>query len=93
LLYKNFGLFGNKQFFYKIRKHINKRNQFIIINYKLIKEGSEMPVEFDNYNGNPVIILKRDENDAYPFRFGIRKAELIIENIEKIKKFVKENSK
>jgi hypothetical protein len=52
-----------------------------------------MPVETDEYNGNPVIILKRDENDAYPFRFGIRKAELILENIESIKKFVKENKK
>jgi hypothetical protein len=52
-----------------------------------------MPVEFDKYNGNPVIILKRDENDAYPFRFGIRKAELILENIDSIKKFVKENTK
>jgi hypothetical protein len=52
-----------------------------------------MPVEFDDYNGNPVIILKRDENDAYPFRFGIRKAELILENIDKIKKFVKDNTK
>ena len=52
-----------------------------------------MPVEFDNYNGNPVIIIKRDENDAYPFRFGIRKAELILENIDNIKKFVKENTK
>jgi len=52
-----------------------------------------MPVEFDNYNGNPVIILKRDENDAYPFRFGLRKAELILENLDDIKKFIKENKK
>ncbi len=52
-----------------------------------------MPVEIDNYNGNPVIIIKRDENDAYPFRFGLRKAELILDNIEEIKKFVKQNKK
>jgi len=52
-----------------------------------------MTVEFDVYNGNPVIILKRDENDAYPFRFGVRKAQIIIDHIEDIKKFVKENSK
>lgn len=52
-----------------------------------------MTVEFDEYNGNPVIILKRDENDNYPFRFGVRKAQIIIEHIEDIKKFVKENSK
>jgi hypothetical protein len=51
-----------------------------------------MPVEYEDYNGNPVIVLKRNENDPYPFRFGIRKAELIIENIEDIKKFVKQKS-
>jgi len=50
-----------------------------------------MPVEVEDYNGNPVMVLKRDENDAYPFRFGLRKAQLIIENIEEIKKFVKDN--
>ena len=52
-----------------------------------------MPVEFEDYNGNPVVVLKRDENDTYPFRFGLRKAQLIVENIEEIKKFVKEKSK
>ena len=56
-------------------------------------EGWRMPVEFDEYNGNPVIILKRDENDEYPFRFGLRKAQLILEHIDDIKKFVKEKSK
>jgi hypothetical protein len=56
-------------------------------------EDIKMAVEFDEYNGNPVIILKRDENDAYPFRFGVRKAQIIIDHIEDIKKFVKENSK
>ena len=52
-----------------------------------------MTVEFDEYNGNPVIILKRDENDNYPFRFGVRKAQIIIDHIEDIKKFIKENTK
>lgn len=52
-----------------------------------------MPVETDVYNGNPVIIIKKDENDAYPFRFGLRKAQLIIENIKEIEKFVEKNKK
>ncbi|MEF8879155.1 MAG: hypothetical protein V5A64_02030 [Candidatus Thermoplasmatota archaeon] len=51
-----------------------------------------MPVEYDEYNGNPVIVLKKDENDLYPFRFGLRKAELIVEHIDEIKKFVEKNS-
>jgi hypothetical protein len=56
-------------------------------------EEKIMPVEISEYNGNPVLTLKRDENDNYPFRFGVRKAQLIIEHIDDIKKFVKENSK
>ena len=52
-----------------------------------------MAVEISDYNGNPVIILKRDENDNYPFRFGVRKAQIIIKHIEDIKKFVKDKSK
>jgi len=51
-----------------------------------------MPVEFDEYRGNKMIILKRDENDNYPFRFGLRKAQLIVDNIDAIKKFIKESS-
>jgi hypothetical protein len=51
-----------------------------------------MSVEISDYNGNPVIILKKDENDKYPFRFGVKKAQLILDNIETIKKFVKDNS-
>jgi hypothetical protein len=57
------------------------------------KEANKMVVEIEDYNGNPVIAIKRDENDAYPFRFGLRKAELIMENIEEIKKFVNKNKK
>lgn len=50
-------------------------------------------VEKSVYNGKPIIILKRSENDRFPFSFGLSKARLILDNIEEIKKFVKENSK
>jgi hypothetical protein len=52
-----------------------------------------MVSKIEEYNGNPVIALKIDENDNYPFRFGLRKAQLILDNIEAIKKFVKEQTK
>ncbi len=52
-----------------------------------------MPAEIEDYNGNPVIALKRNENDIYPLRFGLRKAQLILDHIDEIKKFVKEHSK
>ena len=48
-------------------------------------------VERSEYKGKPVIIMKRDENDKYPFVFGLSKAKLILENLEEIKKFVAEN--
>ena len=49
-------------------------------------------VERSEYNGKPIIVLKRDENDKFPFSFGLVKARLILENIEEIKKFVAENT-
>jgi hypothetical protein len=52
-----------------------------------------MIVERSEYNGNPIMIIKNDENDRFPFAFGISKAKKILENIEEIKKFVKENEK
>ena len=46
--------------------------------------------EYDEFKGNRIIVLKRDENDQYGFRFGKKKAQLIVENIEEIKKFAEE---
>ena len=54
-------------------------------------EEETMIVERTEYKGQPVLILKRNENDKYPFSFGLSKARLIIECFEEIKKFVAEN--
>ncbi|MFH1201897.1 MAG: hypothetical protein V1674_03285 [Candidatus Omnitrophota bacterium] len=48
-------------------------------------------VERSEFKGKPVLVIKRDEEDKYPFSFGIAKAKMIVENIEEIKKFVEEN--
>jgi hypothetical protein len=50
-----------------------------------------MIIEKTEYKGQPVIVLKRNENDRYPFSFGLGKARMIVEAIDEIKKFVKEN--
>jgi len=50
-----------------------------------------MPVEFTEFRGNPLIVLKQHEEDEHPFRFGLKKAKLIIDNIEAIKEFIAEN--
>ena len=50
-------------------------------------------VERSEFKGKPVLILKRDENDKYPFAFGLSKAKMMLENLEEIKRFVEENDK
>ncbi len=47
-------------------------------------------IEFGEYRGNKLIILKRSEEDRYPFSFGRGKARLIVENFDAIKKFAEE---
>lgn len=48
-------------------------------------------IERGEYKGKPLIIIKRNEEDKYPFSFGLSKAKLILDNLEEIKKFVEEN--
>lgn len=45
------------------------------------------------YKDNPVIVLFVNEDEKYPFSFGLAKARLILNNIEEIKKFVSDNEK
>lgn len=48
-------------------------------------------VSESEFKGNPMIVIKNDEEDKYPFQFGVKKAKLVLENIEAIKKFVEKN--
>ncbi|MCX6807025.1 MAG: hypothetical protein NT135_02830 [Candidatus Berkelbacteria bacterium] len=50
-------------------------------------------VEESEFKGNPMIVIKNDEEDQYPFQFGVKKAKLVLENIEEIKKFVEKYDK
>jgi len=47
-----------------------------------------MIVEESEYMSKPMLVIKRDENDRFPFSFGMGKALKIVEAIEDIKKFV-----
>ena len=49
-------------------------------------------IERSEFKGKPVLIIKRSEDDKYPFAFGLSKAKLILENLEEIKKFVAEHN-
>ena len=46
-----------------------------------------MVVEFDEFKGNKMIVLKRNDDDPYPFKFGKNKAKLLIEHYDEVKKF------
>lgn len=50
-------------------------------------------VSESEFKGNPMIVLKNDEEDKFPFQFGLKKAKLILENIEAIKQFVEKHDK
>jgi uncharacterized protein YgiM (DUF1202 family) len=43
------------------------------------------------FKGNPMIVIKNSEDDQYPFQFGVKKAKMVLENIEEIKKFVQKH--
>ena len=49
-----------------------------------------MVVEYGEFKGNKMIILKRNADDTYPFQFGKAKAKLIVENFDVIKAFAEE---
>ena len=50
-------------------------------------------VEFGEFKGNKMIVLKRTPDDKFPFQFGLSKAKLILEHVADIKKFVDDNPK
>lgn len=50
-------------------------------------------VEESEFKGNKMIVLKNDEEDKYPFQFGVKKAKLVLENIDAIKAFVEKYDK
>lgn len=50
-------------------------------------------VIFSEYKGKPTISLKKNEDDKYSFTFGLTKARLILDNLEKVKQFVEEHKR
>jgi hypothetical protein len=50
-------------------------------------------VSESEFKGNAMIVLANDEDDKYPFQFGVKKAKLVLENIDAIKAFVEKNDK
>jgi hypothetical protein len=52
-----------------------------------------MLFERSEFKGKPMLVLKRSEDEKFPFSFGLTKAKMILESVEEIKKFVADNDK
>lgn len=48
-------------------------------------------VSESEYKGNPMIVIKSTPEDKFPFQFGVKKARLVVEHIEDIKKFLQKH--
>ena len=45
------------------------------------------------YNGKPLLELLKDADEKFGFKFGVKKARLIIEHIDAIRAFVEKHDK
>ena len=52
-----------------------------------------MKIEKGDFKGHPVLAFTDEENKRNLLTIGLRKAKLIVEQIEEIKKFIQENEK
>lgn len=54
----------------------------------------EKKVVLGEYKGKPILSLYReDDNESkYPFSFGQKKAQMIVQNFEEIKRFAQSNA-
>jgi len=50
-----------------------------------------MIVQESEYKGKAILVIKRNEDEKYPFSFGLAKAKIILESIEDIKAFVEKH--
>jgi len=50
-------------------------------------------VSESEYKGNPMIVIKSQPDDKFPFQFGVKKAKLVIAHIEDIKAFIAKHDK
>jgi hypothetical protein len=52
-----------------------------------------MIIEESEYMGKPMLVIKNDENDRFPFSFGLSKAKKMLGAVDQIKAFVEKNDK
>ena len=47
-----------------------------------------MIIEESDFKGSKILVFKEQEDSKYPFSFGLKKAKIILDHTEDIKKFV-----
>ncbi|GBR77414.1 hypothetical protein RDn1_073 [Candidatus Termititenax dinenymphae] len=52
-----------------------------------------MLIEETEYMGKPMLSIKNDDKDRFPFSFGLAKAKKMLGAIEEVKKFVEKYDK
>jgi len=45
-------------------------------------------IQEGDYKGNAMLIIRQSPLDKFPFQFGVKKARLILEHLEDIRKFI-----
>ncbi|MFA5975413.1 MAG: hypothetical protein WC859_04525 [Elusimicrobiota bacterium] len=40
------------------------------------------------FKGNAMLVIRNSSADKFPFQFGLRKARLVLDHIEDIRKFI-----
>ncbi len=45
------------------------------------------------FKGNPMLVLSQGPEDRFPFQFGLKKARMILENLDAIRAFVEKHDK
>lgn len=57
------------------------------------KTGWNMFVEESEFKGNKMLVIRNDENDRFPFSFGLTKAKKILGALDEIRAFVEKYDK
>lgn len=57
-----------------------------------MREASMTEIVEGEYRGYATLIIRNTSQDKFPFQFGVKKARLILDHIEDIRKFVEKNS-
>ena len=50
-------------------------------------------VTVEEYHGNPMLVLRQYKDEQFPFKFGFRKAQLLLAHLDEIRQFVAQHQK